>query len=312
MSDAHLVYELGVMVPQVLEDETAVILSDLGGSPPVMYYPLPDDGLPMPDDCPETPLVPPGMVLVGSYFTELPGKDVQDALTAAVTAAITSHGLTMAGELAVSLRSLDPDQYLTAWRRFFVPIHLDTLVVAPPWDKPPVTKQRTLLVIQPGNAFGTGQHETTVLCLKSLEALIPVRRPKNLLDVGCGSGILAIAAGLWGVPDLVGVDIDPFSVKESRHNARENGVTARFLPGGPDQATGCFDLVVANVLLKPLVDLAPVIAGKVANGGALVLSGIIAPQEQDLLLAYERQGFSKVATRREGDWLALTLARKED
>lgn len=158
-----------------------------------------------------------------------------------------------------------------------------------------------------GPAFGTGLHPTTVLCLEAIDAACAEAPPARMLDVGTGSGILALAAVRLGVPQVTGVEIDPAAVEVARGNARLNGWEDRITirPGGPDAAEGMWPLVVANIRAGELIELAPALARRTASRGRLVLSGIPRSAADQVEQAYRRTGMSAaVVTERDG-WVAL-------
>jgi ribosomal protein L11 methyltransferase len=170
--------------------------------------------------------------------------------------------------------------------------------------------------IEAGLAFGTGHHETTALCLGVLSDLSKRRRFANVLDLGCGTGLLAIgAAKLWRRP-VIASDIDPVAVEVTRENARANGegplvrgVTADGLDHPALAGQAPYDLVVANILAGPLTRLAPAIARALEPGGVLILSGLLAWQENLVASFYRPQGLILRTTRRAGVWTALLLER---
>ncbi|HRK77283.1 MAG TPA: 50S ribosomal protein L11 methyltransferase [Thiobacillus sp.] len=156
------------------------------------------------------------------------------------------------------------------------------LWIVPTWHDAP-DRSAINLKLDPGLAFGTGSHPTTRLCLRWLDECL--QGGETLLDYGCGSGILAIAAARLGALRVDGVDIDPQAVAAACDNATLNGVTAHFcLPG--ELAAGQYDVVVANILTNPLKGMAPLLAGRVRAGGRLVLSGILAEQAGDVMVVY--------------------------
>ncbi|OJW83408.1 50S ribosomal protein L11 methyltransferase, partial [Thiobacillus sp. 65-1402] len=156
------------------------------------------------------------------------------------------------------------------------------LWIVPTWHAAPDSRAINLK-LDPGLAFGTGSHPTTRLCLRWLDAQLA--GGETLLDYGCGSGILAIAAAKLGAARVDGVDIDAQAVAASRDNAVLNDVTAHFcLPG--ELTPGQYDVVVANILTNPLKGMAPLLAGRVRAGGRLVLSGILAEQADDVMAVY--------------------------
>ena len=160
-----------------------------------------------------------------------------------------------------------------------------------------------------GDAFGTGLHPTTALCLEALEHIVDVAPPDSVLDVGTGSGVLALAALMHGVPRAVGIDIDDEALRVAAENARLNALNGRFelARGGPDAVSGSWPLVLTNVLAAPLIEMAPTLVRRVGHHGQLVLSGIPAGVEQDVDAAYRRQGMQRLRTTSRGDWVALIM-----
>ena len=178
------------------------------------------------------------------------------------------------------------------------------LWIVPSWHEPPEPGAINIR-LDPGQAFGTGSHPTTRLCLEWLAA----QRPRGaVLDYGCGSGILAIAARLLGASRVVGVDLDPAAVETARSNASANGVVATFGLPDLDAAQGCFDVVVANILARPLVVLAPLLLARLRPGGRLVLSGILDRQAVEVVQAY-RGGADMSHYGEPGEWVCLTGTR---
>ncbi len=179
------------------------------------------------------------------------------------------------------------------------------LWVVPSWHRPPPAPAISL-VVDPGLAFGTGEHPTTRLCLAWLDRV--VRGGERVLDFGCGSGILAIAAMKLGARMALGIDIDPEALAVSAANARRNGVHLTLcLPGqAPPFAA---DLVTANILANPLVELAPTLAGRTRPGGRIALSGILETQSADVGRAYA-PWFDLAPLRQESGWVLLTGRRR--
>ena len=175
--------------------------------------------------------------------------------------------------------------------------------IVPTWSELPEPGALALR-LDPGLAFGTGSHPTTRLCLEWLRAT--VAGGESVLDYGCGSGILAIAAAKLGARSVTGIDIDPQAVAASGSNARANGVHGTF---GPPEALrpGAFDVVVANILANPLVLLAPALAPRVASAGRIALSGILAGQADDVIAAYA-PWFTLGRWRERDGWVLLAAA----
>lgn len=174
------------------------------------------------------------------------------------------------------------------------------------------------LRIEAGLAFGTGHHESTALCLALISDLASRRRFARVLDLGCGSGVLAIAmARLWRVPVLA-ADIDPIAVEVTRDNARINQIAPSIRSVAADGLTHRairtgtpYELIVANILAGPLTRLAPSIAGALAPSGCVLLSGLLRWQENLVLSYYRSHGLKLCARKRDGNWTALMLERPE-
>ena len=183
----------------------------------------------------------------------------------------------------------------------FDPIQVsERLWIVPSWHVAP-DPNAIVLVLDPGMAFGTGSHPTTRLCLEWLERT--VTPGVSILDYGCGSGILAIAAGKLGAGDVLGVDIDLQAVTAAKNNAETNQVSARF-DDSTKEIPGQFDIVVANILSNPLKALAPAICSHVRPGGRLALSGILVEQADELIEAYSSYIPLALADSRDG-WVCL-------
>lgn len=200
------------------------------------------------------------------------------------------------------------------WMEDFTPLRMgQRLWIVPSWHEPPQA-DAVNLILDPGLAFGTGTHPTTALCLEWLDQLAVAGHlaQQTILDVGCGSGILAIAALKLGAAHADATDIDPQALQASRDNAERNGIAELDLNlFYPEQLNdgGGYPIVTANILAGPLVELAPMIAGHVAPGGHIALSGILANQAEDVLQAYSAQGlFMDEPVIREG-WVRLNGQR---
>jgi ribosomal protein L11 methyltransferase len=190
----------------------------------------------------------------------------------------------------------------------FQPIRVTKeLWIVPSWCRP-VDPAAINIRLDPGLAFGTGSHPTTRLCLRWLAEHLP--RGASVLDYGCGSGVLAIAAAKLGAGTVSGVDVDAAAIAASRANAQANGVVATF--GLPGESTSTpADVVVANILANPLELLAPLLAQRVADGGRIVLSGILESQANAVAAAYA-QWFNMKLWARECDWVVLVGARSAE
>jgi ribosomal protein L11 methyltransferase len=202
-------------------------------------------------------------------------------------------------------------------RASFHPIRAGRFFIHPTFfeGRPPAGAQ--VIALDAATAFGSGSHGTTKGCLLALDRIARRRRPRRMLDMGCGSGILAIAmATSWARPVLA-VDIDDEAVRVTRDNARRNGVAnyvrAAAGPGfnAPIMHGGRrFDLIVANILARPLIAMAPALARALAPGGEAVLSGLLVHQENQIVAAYRAQGLALVRRDRIDNWSTLVLRRR--
>ncbi len=196
-----------------------------------------------------------------------------------------------------------------SWMDNFQPLRFgQRLWIVPSWHQPP-EPQAVNLHLDPGLAFGTGTHPTTALCLEWLDG--QSLHDCNVLDFGCGSGILAIAALLLGAKQACGTDIDPQALEASRDNATRNGIDAArfplYLPS--EMPADTFDLVLANILAGPLVQLAPTISQHVRQGGHLVLSGILAEQAEEVRAAYQADFILDPTAEKDG-WVRISGVRR--
>ncbi|NVJ60677.1 MAG: 50S ribosomal protein L11 methyltransferase [Gammaproteobacteria bacterium] len=205
---------------------------------------------------------------------------------------------------SAKFEQLEDKDWERAWMDNFHPIQFgERLWVVPSWCEPPNPNAVNLL-LDPGLAFGTGTHPTTGLCLKWLDGAN--LQDKSLLDYGCGSGILAVAAQLLGAKDIVAVDIDPQAIIATHDNMSRNQIAADEIHVGQPEIADeiTFDVVVANILAGPLKSLAPSIANKVKPNGHLVLSGLLAEQAEEISQHYEKWFTMKPAVQQE-DWVRL-------
>jgi ribosomal protein L11 methyltransferase len=228
-----------------------------------------------------------------------------DADQAAIVAeAASAIGLEQAP--AFASRPVADADWVRLTQSQFEPIHIGKNIwVVPSWHEAP-DPNGLILEVDPGLAFGTGSHPTTRLCMEWLEA--HPAPGKSVLDYGCGSGILAMVANKLGAQDVVGVDIDPQAIESAKLNAERNGCEIAFhVPeefSASKHADSRFDIVVANILSSPLKLMAPMLSGRVAPGGSLILSGVLARQAEEVAAAYAP--FIKLSVWAELDgWVAL-------
>ncbi len=200
-----------------------------------------------------------------------------------------------------------------AWKEGLGAFSVGRVFVRPSWVEAAAPAGSVEVVLDPGMAFGTGTHPTTSLCLGAIGRFLERRPGASVFDVGTGSGLLAIAARKLGAGRVVGSDNDPVAVAVAAENGARNGAGGVEWTGAEvGQVRGPFDLVVANILANTLVELAPALAAQVAPGGRIYLSGILAPQEEEVRAAFLGAGLARAAAeeRREGEWSLLALEAK--
>ena len=220
------------------------------------------------------------------------------------------------GRLECELKNIREEDWANNWKQYFKPLCVgEKLLIKPSWESVSENETRRILEIDPAASFGTGQHNTTQLCLELLEQNIS--QGDSLLDLGCGSGILSIAAILLGAQKATAVDIDENSVKIAAKNAQKNNIPSgsyTALAGNiiTDKAlaekigTG-FDVVCANIVADVLIAMSGLFAGFLKKGGKLVVSGIIEPRRDEVLEKIQSSGFELVQTRQKDDWVAASF-----
>ncbi len=230
--------------------------------------------------------------------------ETEAAAERAATLALAQHG--DEGLHVQALQPLAVQDWVRLTQSQFAPVEITpTFWIVPSWHEAPAAA-RQVIQLDPGLAFGTGTHPTTRMCLRWVAAHAEATAAGRVLDYGCGSGILAIGAALFGAREIDAVDIDPAAVQSTRENAQRNGVS--LAPGLPDAAHGTYALVLANILATPLKLLAPLLAGFVAPGGWLVMAGILERQADELREAYAPWLAIEVSDREDG-WILMTAQR---
>jgi ribosomal protein L11 methyltransferase len=214
---------------------------------------------------------------------------------------------------AVKLPETD---WLAQVHRDFPPVTVGRFFIRGSHVAAPTPKKLIPLHIDAATAFGSGEHQTTKACLRAFELLAGKEKFGNALDMGCGSGILGIAiAKIWPKCKITAIDIDPESVKVTKRHAKMNKVRLQAAAGDGYAAAlakknAPYDLIAANILAGPLIDMAPAARRALKRGGACVLSGLLKRQKAGVVKAYEKQGFTLVRAIPVGEWLALVLRRK--
>ncbi len=230
-----------------------------------------------------------GVELVAHFDAETDARDAVDALAPREAA----------------LDFIVGDDWKERWKEFFKPARVgERFLVRPPWEEVEPGEGDRVITIDPGQAFGTGTHETTRLVLREIER---IGTRGEVLDVGCGSGILAIAALLAGASRAVAIDVDPIAIEATRENAEVNRVAVEASTTDVAALRERFALVVANIRAPVLVEMADVLAARCA--GHLVLSGLLIGERDEVRAAFdERMGLDRELV--DGDWLALTYVRR--
>lgn len=231
--------------------------------------------------------------------------DADAALEPALTEAAMSVGLEQLPPY--TCEKIAEQNWVQLTQSQFDPIHItDRLWIVPSWHEAP-DERAINIVLDPGMAFGTGSHPTTRLCLEWLcDTVTP---DATVLDYGCGSGILGIAAAKLGASDVLGIDIDEKALDAAQDNAERNHVSMRLMHSR-EPLDGQFDVVVANILTNPLRMLAPLLAARVAKGGHIALSGVLAEQADDVIAAYAPHIALEVGATHEG-WARLQGRRPD-
>jgi ribosomal protein L11 methyltransferase len=215
------------------------------------------------------------------------------------------------GAYSVEKRSVVEENWAETWKQFFKPTRIgENWIVRPTWEKFSPNPCDRVIVLDPGQAFGTGDHPTTRGCLEFMEDID--FRGKAVADIGCGTGILGVAAKLLGAPLVRAVDVDTTSVESCRQNAQRNGVCFEVFEGLgfeplPEEET--FDIVISNIISAALIKLAPSAAKRVSPGGIWLVSGIIPANWPDVLEAAEKAGFKLEDRKVEDEWVTALLRR---
>ncbi|GEL69172.1 MULTISPECIES: 50S ribosomal protein L11 methyltransferase [Myxococcus] len=251
----------------------------------------------------EAPLMPgvrgpnPGEAIIIGYFDE---RDTAESARDEVAASFPEAKLTLDEQ---------PQQdWSNEWKSLIKSVHVGRLWVGPPWDKANAPAGTVQLVIEPKMAFGTGDHPTTSLCLAAVDAYMAEHPGASVLDVGTGTGVLAIAAKKLGAGRTVATDNDPISVELAQENQAENGTPDIEVSGKElTQVEGTFDLVLANILANTLIELAPLIVAKTKD--RLVLAGVLSHQRADVEAAYRNLGLTVLTGATQGEWVRIDLQR---
>ena len=249
------------------------------------------------------------VVQVAPNILELSISAEEQSLTATSISEISSY--LFSKPVKITVEPYDNSDWESKWKKYIKPIEVGTsFLICPSWEFiSSHAKNRIVINIDPGMAFGTGHHESTRLCLEWIDRFAidhkETLHTMSFLDVGTGSGILAIAVALIGFGYITAIDNDPEAINVARENASKNKVQERihFLVSEPSNVEGIFDITVANIQANILIDMAPILAKKTAK--RLVLSGILKEQAQDVKIAFEQVGFLCNESAVMGEWMLL-------
>ncbi|HPE95594.1 MAG TPA: 50S ribosomal protein L11 methyltransferase, partial [Bacillota bacterium] len=225
------------------------------------------------------------------------------------------------GSLEITEKQIDDNDWANNWKQYFKPLEIgEDIVIQPSWEKYEGNR-KTILELDPGSSFGTGQHETTALCLTALEQFIHTHKNAVIADIGCGSGILGIASLKLGAKSVAAVDIDENAVAIAQENAKKNGFAApRFtaICGNVNEnrylaariASLSCDLILANIVADVLIMMAPVFAASLTAGKTLICSGIIAEKKDAVISVLASHGFKREKEYEKNDWVTVVFTKK--
>ena len=216
----------------------------------------------------------------------------------------------------LSISGVNEEDWANSWKAYYKPIEIgEKIVIVPAWEKYDAPADKLVVRMDPGMAFGTGSHETTRLVIRLLERY--VRDGQRVLDVGCGSGILAICAAKLGAGECKAYDIDPVAVKVARENIKDAGLEERVscdvsdLLRGVDKTGGTYDVICANIVADIIIRMTPDVGQFMDENTVILASGIITERAQDVVECFEQHGFSIVERAEENGWCALAVRKKK-
>lgn len=244
------------------------------------------------------------------------GADMLSALRSEMSALGERDENKAFGRLAVELANVREEDWANNWKQYFKPLTVgERLVIKPSWEEYDPTDGRTVLEIDPASSFGTGQHNTTQLCLELIEKNL--RDGDRVLDLGCGSGILSIAAVLLGADSATAVDISQNSVETAKENASKNNIPAEKYTAYcgdiindnslVEKIGGGFDIIAANIVADVLIAMSPLFEKFLKKGSKLILSGIIIERADEVIEAVKSKGYALVEIREKDGWAAVSF-----
>jgi ribosomal protein L11 methyltransferase len=289
--------EVRVIVPARMQEEASLFLTDFSGRGVII----------------EEENVPAGGVIIRAYFRPEEYGDWQRQELQDYIKRLGSYELS---PLGLEVRQVAAEDWAEAWKAHFKPLKVtDHLVIRPPWEEYAAQPGETVITIYPGMAFGTGRHASTLLCLRALEEVWKPRPPRSgspwqVLDVGTGTGILALAAAYWGA-EVLAIDLDPEAVAAALENVRLNDLMDRvWVEETPlTSLRQQFGLILANITAPDLLQLADALAARLLNGGVLIISGFLTEDAPRLSARYQELGLHQSGFLNQEDWGALIFRR---
>jgi ribosomal protein L11 methyltransferase len=289
--------EVRVIVPARMQEEASLFLTDFSGRGVII----------------EEENVPAGGVVIRAYFRPEEYGDTQRQELQDYIKRLSAYDLS---PLGLEVRQVAAEDWAETWKAHFKPVKVtDRLVIRPPWEEYAAQPGETVITIYPGMAFGTGRHASTLLCLRALEQVWEQRLPRSgspwqVLDVGTGTGILALAAARYGA-EVLAIDLDPEAVAAALENVRLNDLIDRVWVEETPLASlrQQFGLIMANITAPDLLQLADALTVRLLNDGALIISGFLAEDALGLSARYQTLGLHQTGFLTQEDWGALIFRR---
>jgi ribosomal protein L11 methyltransferase len=289
--------EVRVIVPARMQEEASLFLTDFSGRGVII----------------EEENVPAGGVVIRAYFRPEEYGDWQRQELQDYIKRLSSYELS---PLGLEVLQVAEEDWAEAWKAHFKPVKVtDRLVIRPPWEEYAAQPGETVITIYPGMAFGTGRHASTLLCLKALEQVWDEQLPGSgspwqVLDVGTGTGILALAAACWGA-EVLAIDLDPEAVAAALENVRLNNLMDRVWVEETPLASlrRQFGLIMANITAPDLLQLADALTARLLSDGVLIISGFLTEDAPKLTARYQALGLRQSGWLTQEDWGALIFRR---
>lgn len=301
-------------IPPEISEELGALLMDCGASGIEERFHLcgeisPLDHSPRHDEYakPNTS----GKVILDAYFRKLD----QSSIRRIIANIKSTQSFTFPfGDLQVHIEEIDDKDWNEEWKKGFNPLRVGkNLVISPSWKNKKYGRDKTVIFLDPGMAFGTGHHPTTAFCLKYLGRAIKKHKTRHMLDVGTGSGILAIVAARLGAKSIIAIDIDESALEVARQNSVVNNVSKKIIfSDKPLKAiTGRFDLIVANILLQTILEYSATFANLLSPRGQCVISGILRNQRKDIMKEFvNKNSFKLILEEKSGEWASFVFGKE--